>query len=238
MSGPVERVLAGPLNPGPWGPLVAALLVTHLEEGRSGLRRLWARAVDYRLGGFWYAVILLAFPVLVGGALLLAVLTGEPAPELVALRNPATIPVAFVFIFFLGGPLQEEFGWRGYALARLQERWNALLSSVVVGLFWGLWHLPLFFMPRQDLYYQRPIWGLVASTTLCSVLFTWINNHTRGSILAALLFHTMFNLSHYVFPTLGSEQGSLYSLVLLFLAATTVVIVSGPTTQRRVPRTG
>jgi hypothetical protein len=173
-------------------------------------------------------VIFLLFPVLIGGALLLAIVLGEPVPELPALAEPVSIPIAFIYIFFLGGPLQEEFGWRGYALEHLQDAWSALASSIVVGLMWGLWHLPLFFMPRQEFYYQRPIWGLILSTTLISFLFTWIYNNTGRSIWAALLFHTMFNLSHYLFPTLGSDRASLLLFLFLFVAIGLVLAIWGP----------
>jgi membrane protease YdiL (CAAX protease family) len=83
-------------------------------------------------------------------------------------------------------------------------------------------------MPRQEFYYQRPIWGLMLSTTLVAVLFTWLYNNTRGSILAALLFHTMFNLSLYLFPTLGSDRATLYLFGLLFIGVIVILIVWGP----------
>jgi len=66
------------------------------------------------------------------------------------------------------------------------------------------------------------------STTLISFLFTWLYNNTRGSVFAALLFHTMFNLSHYLFPTLGSDRGSLFLFGMLFIAVTVVLVVWGP----------
>jgi hypothetical protein len=229
----LESFLNSPFNLAAWGPLIAAILVTLLEEGKTGAKKLLKRGLDFRFGIGWYLVVFLLFPVLIGGALLLAILTGEPVPEMPALVNPLSIPIAFVYIFFLGGPLQEEFGWRGYALERLQEKWSALVSSIVVGLAWGAWHLPLFFMPRQEFYYQRPIWGLMLSTTLVSVLFTWLYNNIGGSIFAALLFHTMFNWSHYLFPTLGSDRASLILFLFLFIAVAIILIVWGPKKMQR-----
>jgi uncharacterized protein len=231
----IESFLLGPLNPAAWGPFIAAFITTYLDDGKIGVKKLLKRAGKYRFAKAWYLVIFLLFPVLIGGAFLLAVLSGEPIPELTALANPISIPIAFAYIFFLGGPLQEEFGWRGYALEHLQARWNAFVSSIIVGLIWGFWHLPLFFMPKQEFYYQRPFWELVLSTTLVAILFTWLYNNTRRSILAVLLFHTMFNLSHYLFPTLGSDRGSLYLLGFLFVAGILVPIVWGPRKMVREP---
>jgi len=118
------------------------------------------------------------------------------------------------YILFLGGPLQEEFGWRGYALDRLQEKYNALVSSVMLGFIWGLWHLPLFFMPRQEMYYNVPILGFILGTIFFSIIFTWIYNNTSRSILAVLLLHTTGNLSHFIFPVGATTWGGLYSVVL------------------------
>ncbi|MGB9632237.1 MAG: hypothetical protein ACPL8I_02810 [Chloroflexaceae bacterium] len=73
--------LQGPFNPAAWGPLIAALLVTFLEEGRAGVTNLLRRGMSVRFGPPWYLVILLLFPALIGGALLLAVLTGDPPPD-------------------------------------------------------------------------------------------------------------------------------------------------------------
>jgi len=153
----LDSFLNSPYNPAAWGPLIAAFLVTFLEDGKEGAKKLLKKGLDFRFGKAWYAVIFLLFPALIGGALLLAIITGEPAPELTALANPITILIAFIYIFFLGGPLQEEFGWRGYALEHLQKKWNTLVSSLITGLVWWAWHFPLFFAPRQEFYYQRPI---------------------------------------------------------------------------------
>jgi len=213
---------------GAWGPLLGAVCVTAMAGGRDGLIDLWRRVVRFRIGGFWYLVVLLLFPVLIGGSLVLAMLSGEPMPELEAFAQPVGIPVAFVFILLLGGPLQEELGWRGVLQERLQARWNALTASLVVGFVWGIWHLPLFFLPREEMYYNRPIWGLVLTTVLISVLFGWVYNNTQRSIWAVLLFHTSFNWAHYLFPALGSDVAGVSLFALQALMVLVVVWWCGP----------
>lgn len=217
----VRDFLAGPFNLGPWGPLVAAVLVTFFYDGSAGVGSLLRRGLKVRIGGWWWVALLL-FPVLIGGALLLGLALGDPMPELVALQQPIALPIAFLFIFFLGGPLQEEFGWRGFAFEHLRSKYSALTAAVAAGLLWGLWHLPLFFVPRAEFYYNRPVWGLVLTTALVGIIIAWIFVNTNGSVFAAMLAHTSFNWSNYVFPSLGSDRAALilfglYGLVVAYI---------------------
>ncbi len=164
----VQQLIEGP-NPGGWGPLIAALFVTWRYQGVAGLKVLLKRGIAVWLGVYWYVVILLIFPLLMGGALLLTTLMGIPLPDMPALEQPLTLPIALVVVFFTQGPLQEEFGWRGYAFEWLHHRYNALIAAILAGLMWGMWHLPLFLMPRQEYYYNRPVWGLLLTTTLVGI---------------------------------------------------------------------
>ncbi|MCW1296499.1 MAG: CPBP family intramembrane metalloprotease [Candidatus Parvarchaeota archaeon] len=188
----------------PFGPFVAAFLLTYLNEGKDGVITLLKRGLDFNFKKIWLVPIFFLMPMIVGLSLLLAILTGEPAPEITFLSQPWVIIPAFLYILFLGGPVAEEFGWRGYALDRLQARYNALVSSVLLGIIWGLWHIPLFFMKNQEMYRNVPILGFILGTVFLSIFFTWIYNNTNKSILAVLLFHTMGNLSHFIFPTVST----------------------------------
>jgi membrane protease YdiL (CAAX protease family) len=217
----VKNFLSGPFNLGPWGPLFAAIAVTFMYQGRSGVKDLLKRGLMIRLGKWWW-VILLLFPVLIGSSLFLAIALGDSPPEFPALAQPIALPIALIYIFFLGGPLQEEFGWRGYAFEHLRGQYNALTASIIADLMWGLWHLPLFFVPRAEFYYNRPVWGLLLTTTLVGIIMAWLFVNTRGSVFAAMLGHTMFNWSNYVFPTLGSDSAALilfgmYFAVVVFI---------------------
>lgn len=233
----VGGFLGGPFNPAAWGPLIAALFVTWRYHGFSGLKALLRRGIALRLGLYWYLVILLIFPLLIGGSLFLATtLAGAPLPEMTALQQPIVLPIALVFIFFLGGPLQEEFGWRGYAFEHLRQRYSALLAAIIAGLMWGVWHVPLFFVPRQEFYYNRPFWGLLLTTTLVGILLAWIYMNTGGSVFAAILGHAMFNWSNFVFPTLGVDEAGLILFGLYFLVVIIIVALYGPMTLSRGPR--
>jgi membrane protease YdiL (CAAX protease family) len=97
----------------------------------------------------------------------------------------------FLVAFIFNG-LAEEFGWRGYALPQLQVRWNALVSSLILGILWASWHLPVFLIPGAPLY-QTDFWTWAPWIILSSIFYTWIFNNTKGSVLAAALFHAMSN---------------------------------------------
>ena len=121
--------------------------------------------------------------------------------------------VEFVRVLFLGGPLGEELGWRGFALPRLQGRHTALTSSVVLGLVWGLWHIPLYFVPGTGQYeitrsgngVAFAIGGAATWTIGLSVLFTWLFNQTRGSLLVVIGFHAAVNLAALFPPRSGPQ---------------------------------
>ena len=216
----VRNVLA--LNLGAWGPLIGAFLTTLIYQRGAGVRELLKRGLMVGLGKWWW-VVLFIFPVLIGAALGISVLLGNPSPVFEVLQKPAELPVALVFIFFLGGPLQEEFGWRGYAFEGLRERYSSLVAAILAGLMWGLWHLPLFFVPRAEDYYNNPIWGLLLTTVLAGIILAWIYVNTNGSIFAAMLGHTMFNWSNWVIPALKSESASLILFGLYFVAVGYIV---------------
>ena len=217
----------------PFGPFVAAFLLTFRNEGKVGVKELFKKGFDPRIGGLWYVPVFLFMPAIAGFSLLLAWLSEGTIPELMALSQPWLILFNFVYIFFLGGPFQEEFGWRGYALPRLQMRHTALVSSVALGVIWAFWHLPLNFMAQPPgPQYEAAIGmflGSIITMTSMSILFTWIYNNTGNSFFATLLFHTMVNLSTYVvFPVFETQTGPFYYLISILVAAIIILAIFGP----------
>ncbi len=222
------------------GPLLAGLVMTVMMQGRRGFAELWQRLIDVRrIGLGWSMVIFLLVPLVTLAAVAIAQLTGSPAqpvdwePLLDGLRHPVNLLLFSSFIFLFGS-LPEEIGWRGYALDRLQERWSAFMASIVLGLAWGAWHVPLFFMEN---YYQGfggeppdPLWFFY-DILLTTILITWIYNNTRRSVLAAALFHFMLNLSGEILP--ASAQVDLYKTALTTAVVITVVLWWGAGSLRR-----
>jgi membrane protease YdiL (CAAX protease family) len=110
----------------------------------------------------------------------------------------------------------------------LQGRWNALLTSIFVGVMWAAWHLPLHFIPRDEAYYNNPNWGIFVSLILVSIIITWIFNNAGGSIFAAMLAHASYNWSNYLFPTLFNDLGAQLYFILLIVLAAAIVLFFGP----------
>jgi membrane protease YdiL (CAAX protease family) len=109
------------------------------------------------------------------------------------------LPILYLSNIFIGGPIAEEFGWRGFALPKLQARIGALYAGLLIGVIWGLWHLPFFIFPEgASVIGNIPFVWYLPLVTAWSVLFTWIYNNTNGSVLMMILFHAAIN------TTLGS----------------------------------
>ena len=129
------------------GPTIAAFVVLAITLGRPGVLGLLRSYVHWRVGVQWYLVALIGVPVLV--FLSFAVVPGALA-EFVA-PDWSFIPVfvsGFAYsVFLAGGPLLEEGGWRGFALPRLQRLRGPLVGTLILGVLWGLWHLPVYFGP-------------------------------------------------------------------------------------------
>ena len=164
----------------------------------AGWRALLGGLTRPRSAWWTFVVAVLAFPALsAAGTGLVAVLGGDvgAAPEIVR-QGAGGVVVVFVATLLYGGPLGEEVGWRGWAVPALQTRFSPLLTSLFVGLLWGLWHLPLHVRGVYDDAMGSGIPGMalrLASSCLLAVVFTWLYNRSRGGLLVVVLLHTSVN---------------------------------------------
>ena len=215
---------------GLFGPALAAIVMTAMVNGRSGVQALLKRVVRWRVGVRWYAIAL-------GGPAVLALVAAGLA---VALGASSSIQIGTVsivdFVIFVV-VLGEELGWRGFALPHLLERRSALIASLVLGLLWSAWHLPTFFVPGTP-QHGRSVLAFVVMTTIYSVLLCWLFLHTAGSVLLATLAHGSINLFHGVFFG-GVDPAAQYWLLagVYGAAALVLVLVFGPRLSRRPPST-
>ena len=221
------------------GPLVTGIGFTYFTRDIKGRRDYWKRIVDFkRIPAKWYLVIFLFVPVLNGLAALLDRMSGGTGGTWgEAARNVLSDPLSIVpsILFASLIPFIEELGWRGYVLDRLQEKHTALVSSLILGVVWALWHLPLFFVPGS---YQAGLgvgslafWLFMIGIVPLNLPFTWIYNNTGRSTLAVILFHAMVNFTGELMAL--SERADTLSIALWFVAAMTIATIWGTKTLRR-----
>jgi membrane protease YdiL (CAAX protease family) len=216
---------------GSFGPSLAAIVVVASTRPPGGLRAWLSRCLQWRIGWGWWAVAALlplvvmllavALHMALGGAIAAAPASGH------LLMTVVNLPL----VLLLGGPLGEEFGWRGYALPVLQDRLGWRAASLGLGLVWGVWHLPLFFIIGTAQAHM-PLALFMLSVVAMSVVFAWLAHRTAGSVMAALLFHTAINFWPAVvpvMPTEGSYQAYAFVVAMLVLLA---LLALGLTCQR------
>jgi len=176
------------------GPSLSAVIMTATTEGRDGVRRLLGRLALWRVGMPWYLFSLLGVPLIM---LLGTMIYSGNLPNLGALGRPSYLLsylATYVFVMALGGPLFEEIGWRGFALARMEALHGPLLASVILGVLWALWHLPEFLVPSWAASSGGGgILGItlfIVTAITFTIVITWVFNNTRASVLLAILVHT------------------------------------------------
>lgn len=210
-----------------FGASLAAFVLVYREEGMAGVKQLLKRALNFRIGWRWLAVIGILPLALAVAARYLLVLAGGQPPAAPLLGQPVLLLLYLPIIFFLQGPVPEEFGWRGYALDRLQGRWRALVASLVLGCCWALYHLPAYLLPGVP-NAAFPLLPFFVTVIAFTVLMTWVYNNTGRNLLAALLFHTMINYSLALFPpvtqTVGGDQRAFLYLTLLYVVTAALVV--------------
>jgi membrane protease YdiL (CAAX protease family) len=213
------------------GPTLSAFVMTGVIDGRAGVHRLLRRYVLWRVKLRWYLFILLVIPASeVFGAIVLPGVAASYQP--LTLSLVLSYPAAFASTFFLGGPLGEEPGWRGFALPRLQPLYGPLAGTVILGVLWALWHFPLFWsgvwtpptIPNMIMF--------VVMITALTVVMGWVFNNAKGSLLITMLMHASFNtfankVVAPLFPArLLDEYGLLPELVGFGVLALLVIAVT------------
>ncbi|NIM94514.1 MAG: CPBP family intramembrane metalloprotease [Anaerolineales bacterium] len=208
-----------------FGPLLSAFFVTWLSEGRSGLRVLGSRIVMWKVRPIWWVVAL--SPLLIG--LAVSLLLNAFTPEEITLATlgeveflpPLGIGALLLWILTFG--VGEETGWRGYALPRLQYGRSAFPATIILWIFWALWHLPVFFY----LYDPSIALGWFIGLFAGAVLFTWLFNSTAGSVLIGTVWHGCFN--YITSPQAGAGMLATVVSTIVMIWAVVIVVVYKPT---------
>ena len=206
---------------GTFAPSLVALGLTAREEGMSETQALLRRVFDARAAARWYVFAvgyMAAIKLAVAGAYRVA----AGSWPIFGIEPWYVIAAAIVF----STPVQagEEIGWRGYALPRLATRLGFARASVLLGVIWACWHLPLFFIPGIDKSGQSfPVY--VLQVTALSVAAAWLYVHTKGSLLLVMLMHSAVNQTIGIVPSTVATATNPFALSTSLVAWLTVAFL-------------
>ena len=206
-----------------WGPLIAGITVTWATNGH--IRTYLSQIKQWRVKPRWY-FIAITLPFVIDGTLAVSVIHALGGGEVQIAHSPWWMYiVGFLVVMFFAGGL-EEFGWRGFAQPRLQERYSALTAAVGIGSMWALWHLPLFFLYDVSAYSASAFWTAYLPTLVVqSIVYAWLYNSTEGGLLFPMLAHSLGNITP-LFAPIG-DVGPVARIVPDILSALLVVGLIG-----------
>lgn len=213
-------------------PTATGIILAYRKRDEKYWKDFWHRILSFRqISLKWHLLMVLFFPALSIISILVNYLFVGTLPELTTLKDFLLNPVhlisfAFFTIFF--GPLPEEIGWRGFALDHLERRYSWFGSSIILGFFWAMWHIPMFFIEgtyQYGLMHQSPAYALafLAAFFPVSVIMDWIYNNNGRSILSGILFHFYTNFFGEIID-LPNEIKQSVSLAILLIVAIFILV--------------
>lgn len=237
-----QNVGQGMLILGGFGPSLAGLILVRLTGGRDGVRSLLRRLFIWKVNPLWYVGVLLSPFIVIAATERLHSALHDRVPDFA--NNPLIFPCAqyntaqtlakfnhlslliplFVMVLLIAGPLGEELGWRGFALPELQRRRSPLIASLILGVLWGVWHAPLFFVVGAP-FFGAPLWLFIIMMVALSILFTWVYNNTKGSLLLVLLFHAAIDTAIYYLRLFPTITGIMRPVIMVALAIIGLAVI-------------
>jgi len=195
---------------GAFAPLMAAITLVAGDGGWKGIKSFLGQALDFHIKPV-YLILALVLPLVIHViAHYLAYAVGLDVAQTLFPTEISIAPVILAIPYFLlmlviGGG-QEEFGWRGYAQEPLQEKIGVIPASLVIGVIWGIWHLPLWFM-AGDLHSAYSFLAFVIMTTSISIMYAWLFNSSGKKLIVVMFFHAMNNTAAPLLPFLHGIEG-------------------------------
>ena len=205
---------------------LAVIIIALAVGGRAALMDILRRILRWRVSVKWYVLALVVPPVLC----VISVLLYRAIGGSVVMGAEVSLGAAIAYFFMFGAKawITEEAAWRGFVLPRLQTRYSALVSSLILGVMWGVWHTPLFLMNGTG-QSRWPYLGFLIFAVAESVLTTWIYNSTGESVLLATLFHAATDAALSYSGLLSGDQNAFWLTVILHvIVAAVVVVYAGP----------
>jgi CAAX protease family protein len=222
-----------------YGPALAAIITIAIFNGTAGLKNLFKRLVLWKVGIVWYMIALLLPSVMSLTAFGLHMIFDSNAVSAFTFHSiqktlsQSTFWNDFLMLsimFTLGfDGLGEELGWHGFALPTLLVSYKALVASIILCFFWALWHLP-YALTLNSAMAGQSFYSFIPGMLVSSILFTWIFNNTKGSILLSILFHAANNITYNLLPRLLPEvhTAGIWNTIVPWFVALLIIIYFGP----------
>jgi len=220
------------------GPTLAGLIMTGIMGGRMGFRQLRDRLFKWRVSIFWYAVALLAAPLVVTPLLIIFSLFSPVfLPGIITTADKVTAIITGIVTGVLFGGLMEELGWTGFAVYTLRQRSGILTTGLIVGVLHGIWHFPpkILISPALVLtpFLAIDLLTAIVGLTAWRILFVWVYDRTGGSLLVTMLMHASLTASTLFILAPGATGGSLVVFNLAAAAAAWAVVGAVVLADRR-----
>ena len=169
-------------------PSIVGILLTARYEGIIGVKALFKQSIKFKIGCKAFVTIIIVAIYFALSLIFISSLTnGKFNYNQFWIQLPTIIPLILL------GPISEEYGWRGFAIKRLLKSVNANLTSLIIGIVWSMWHLPLFFMLGTSQFeFNIPFLVFAISVTGTSFIFTYLYQRTNASIFSAILLHWLY----------------------------------------------
>ncbi len=216
--------------------MLSAIVLTFKEKDKAHRKDFWLRIIDFRrIRPVWILIIFVTVPLIsILAALTYNIFSGQPNYPFyrsfdIIFETSHDIAISIgSFSFF--GPLPEELGWRGFALDRLQARWNGVVSSMIFGSNCGRLAYSFVFSFREAIkmafgFGTAGFWLYLVGVFPETIIMTWIFNNTKRSTLSAIFFHFMINFTgQFIDLTHGLAP---YRLVWSSVVALVIILIVG-----------
>jgi len=208
-------------------PLLSAVILAGVREGRGGIRDLLRRVFEIRPAKFlvWYVLSFLTMPVVMLLSYVLMRMLGRPVPEL-DVSLPAVLGAIIVFLV---AAMAEEAGWMGYAADPLLRKGSVLTASIILGAAWAVWHVIPYDQAGRSA--EWIFWQCVF-TVLVRILIVWLYNNSGRQVPVAVLFHAMINVTYVLFPVGGSYYDPAVTAMIVAAIVAAVLILQRASTFR------
>ncbi|MBL4560915.1 MAG: CPBP family intramembrane metalloprotease [Labilibaculum sp.] len=186
--------------------------MTHLINGKNGIKILLKRVIQWRVNILWWIIGFYSWWLI--SSSLAITLNLKPIPDITmgVVFSLINIPgMLIVQLPFLVGMFGEELGWRGFALPKLLDKYDPIISSLILALPWIFWHAPLMVFQswRGDLPIENFLLNYIILVIPLTLIFTWFFQKTKGSVLLAIIFHSSLNLTFNAYSSaLGLDESA------------------------------